>query len=420
MAQCVDFRNLNVCSVIFSIPLRSLLNFLPDSGAFCFCFRIRGTVMLRTEFSWGGFGFLCFSQSNLSVASVSNPDFHSLSQILKDLKEAISMPWTSSFVNYSRNSVRFVVFFRCNSIWVIRLTDSFILPVDADTAPALLPFLLTGAESVIMYIVVNLKRYRAVKELGKITMNVRIIAYYQLMQVCQSNQKVYPRKVIPPIAWEMGGYSYHIPSVHVQDPTLVSTMHLDPFHGVEIQASQLCPRNYIIFDQTDDKSRIMLHPAMAGSFNGPAFEMHTTHLRETLRGKDEDKGRESSALKEDSEDIDALMSLEEEEDEDEEVSTGRTMGDYRVSSPDSCSTSSCRSHNSRPSSQKPLSQGASSNDAGSGRKKHRMKKMIEALRGIVPGGEQMDTATVLDEAVSYLKSLKVEVKKLGIGNLRDH
>ncbi|KAI3962810.1 hypothetical protein MKW98_029969, partial [Papaver atlanticum] len=36
-----------------------------------------------------------------------------------------------------------------------------------------------------MYIVVNLKRYKKVKEVGKITMNVRIIAYYQLMQVCQ-------------------------------------------------------------------------------------------------------------------------------------------------------------------------------------------------------------------------------------------
>ncbi|KAI3979146.1 hypothetical protein MKX01_016971, partial [Papaver californicum] len=36
-----------------------------------------------------------------------------------------------------------------------------------------------------MYIAVNLKRYRKVKEVGKITMNVRIIAYYQLMQVCQ-------------------------------------------------------------------------------------------------------------------------------------------------------------------------------------------------------------------------------------------
>ena len=36
-----------------------------------------------------------------------------------------------------------------------------------------------------MYIAVTLKRYRAVKEVGKIKMSVGIIVYYQLMQVCQ-------------------------------------------------------------------------------------------------------------------------------------------------------------------------------------------------------------------------------------------
>lgn len=36
-----------------------------------------------------------------------------------------------------------------------------------------------------MCIAVTLKRYRAVKEVGKIKMSVGFIAYYQLMQVCQ-------------------------------------------------------------------------------------------------------------------------------------------------------------------------------------------------------------------------------------------
>lgn len=36
-----------------------------------------------------------------------------------------------------------------------------------------------------MYISVTLKRYRTVKEVGEIVMNVRIIVYYQLMRVCQ-------------------------------------------------------------------------------------------------------------------------------------------------------------------------------------------------------------------------------------------
>jgi hypothetical protein len=42
-----------------------------------------------------------------------------------------------------------------------------------------------------------------------------------------------------------------------------------------------------------------------------------------------------------------------------------------------------------------------------------MKKMVRTLKGIIPGGDRMDTPAVLDEAVRYLKSLKVEVKKLG-------
>jgi hypothetical protein len=36
-----------------------------------------------------------------------------------------------------------------------------------------------------MYVKVELKRFRIVKEVGTIVMNVRIFAYYQLMQVCQ-------------------------------------------------------------------------------------------------------------------------------------------------------------------------------------------------------------------------------------------
>uniref|UniRef100_A0A0A9FRA7 BHLH domain-containing protein n=2 Tax=Arundinoideae TaxID=156631 RepID=A0A0A9FRA7_ARUDO len=43
-----------------------------------------------------------------------------------------------------------------------------------------------------------------------------------------------------------------------------------------------------------------------------------------------------------------------------------------------------------------------------------MKKMMRTLKGIIPGGNQMDTPAVLDEAVRYLKSLKVEAKKLGV------
>ena len=133
-----------------------------------------------------------------------------------------------------------------------------------------------------------------------------------------------------------------------------------PLDGVELQATDTCPRNYIIVDRTDSRSRIMFHPALA----------HKLGYHNTSRNE-----RASSSHKDDSEEIDALMSLEREsEEEDDLVSTGSNSPDTK--------------------------------------KRERMKKMVKKLRGIIPGGERMDTPAVLDEAVKYLKSLKVEVKKL--------
>lgn len=47
-----------------------------------------------------------------------------------------------------------------------------------------------------MFIKVELKRYRTVMEVGEIIMNVRISAYYQLMQVCQAE---YFRQLLKPV-----------------------------------------------------------------------------------------------------------------------------------------------------------------------------------------------------------------------------
>ncbi|KAF8413594.1 hypothetical protein HHK36_001586 [Tetracentron sinense] len=284
-----------------------------------------------------------------------------------------------------------------------------------------------------MYIAVTQKRYRSVKEVGKITMNVRIIAYYQLMQVCQaeyfrqllkpSDQQYYPIKVAPPLAHQVGsGYMYNAPAAPALGATLLSGAKLSmPFHGVEFQPSEVCPKNFIIFDQTDNRSRIMFHPASAPKFNCPVFDTRAAYILDNGGGKDavKDNREPSSPMKENTEDIDALLSLEddEQEDDDEEVSTARTLGSYGSSSPDSCSNYGPKPRKLKSSSiHKSSSSGNSSNGE---RKRQRMKKMVKALRGIVPGGKQMNTAAVIDEAVKYLKSLKVEVKKLGTGNFKN-
>jgi hypothetical protein len=188
-----------------------------------------------------------------------------------------------------------------------------------------------------------------------------------------------------------------------------------PLNGLEFQPSETCPKNYVIFDQTCTKSRVMFHPSLAhklgaGNSSGCDDQHHhhqyydyygggAQHGMGAYRDKDEDDDSCSSGVrqKEDTAEIDALLSSD--QDEDDVVSTGRTPSGYGGgdgSSPDSTCSSSYGGKPKRP-------------------KKERIKKMVRTLKGIIPGGSQMvDTPAVLDEAVRYLKSLKVEAKKLGV------
>ncbi|XP_015575001.2 transcription factor bHLH144 [Ricinus communis] len=238
----------------------------------------------------------------------------------------------------------------------------------------------------------------------------------------QSDQHFRRKKAVPHFANQRGNNYMHVPvasSFPAAPPP--AAKHLMPVHGIEFQPSEVCPKNFIIFDQTDHRSQIMFHPTVAHRFNGPGLNMHASYFQENYeREAVDDTGREMSSLKEDSDDIDALLSLEEEEQDEcdeEEVSTARTYGNYGSSSPDSCSTYGSKPRKTGSSSvQKSPGSGSS---CSTERKRQKMKKMVKALRGIVPGGDQMNTVTVLDEAVRYLKSLKVEVQKIGVGNLKN-
>ncbi|WJZ96702.1 hypothetical protein VitviT2T_015361 [Vitis vinifera] len=321
-----------------------------------------------------------------------------------------------------------------------------------------------------MYIAVTLKRYRAVKEVGKIKMSVGIIAHYQLMQVCQAE---YFRQLLKPVTYSLFSYgntisvlfsflvslgsftqlktNCHHPQLKIkklptqncksifsdnclfkrttnaEGPAVLprkvfppGAKDLGPFHGVEFQPSDVCPKNFIIFDQTDHRSQIMFHPAIAQKFNCPSLNLCATYIHNNLEKREIniDEGEASSALKEDSEDIDALLSLEEEDQEEydeEEVSTARTHGNYGSNCEDTCSSYGSKPRKIKLSSSI-LKSSSSGSSCNSERKRQKMKKMVKALRGIVPGSSQMNTVAVLDEAVRYLKSLKVEVQKLGVSN----
>ncbi|XP_044982923.1 transcription factor bHLH144-like [Hordeum vulgare subsp. vulgare] len=173
-----------------------------------------------------------------------------------------------------------------------------------------------------------------------------------------------------------------------------------PLTGLEFQPSDACPKNYVIFDQTYDRSRVMYNPSLPNNLgssggNSGAYD-------HSKGGTYYGGGECSIRQKEDSGEIDALMSSEE---EDDVLSTGRTSGSRGEGSPDStCSPGSGYVVSASPS---------GAGGGGGERKKTRMRKMMKTLKGIIPGGDRMDTPAALDEAVKYLKSLKVEANKHG-------
>lgn len=177
----------------------------------------------------------------------------------------------------------------------------------------------------------------------------------------------------------------------------------------EFQPYENCPKNFVIFDRTDNRSRVMFHPTLAHKLSYPKSNILATMTHDDGKGidrKNENNDTFSSLLKEDTKDIDALLSYDEdkEEDDDDVVSTDRTPGSWGGSSPDSSYSVKMKSASREPFSGSPSSKS----------KREQMREMVEALRRIIPGGESMDTLTIFNEAVVYLKSLKAEVEKLGI------
>lgn len=241
----------------------------------------------------------------------------------------------------------------------------------------------------------------------------------------QSDHQFGPKKAVLPHGNQVGNdYMHNAPLASAFGVALPPCAKLsNPFHDVEFQPTEVCPKNFIIFDQTDNRSQIMFHPAIAHKFSYPGLNIRTTCIQDNfeMNNANNEEREISSPLKEDSEDIDALLSMEEEEQEeydDDEVSTARTYGNYGSNSPDYCSSGGSKPRKNRLSSSIQKSSGSGSS-CNSERKRQKMKKMVKTLQGIVPGGNQMNTVAVLDEAVKYLKSLKVEVQKLGVGNFKN-
>lgn len=194
-----------------------------------------------------------------------------------------------------------------------------------------------------------------------------------------------------------------------------------PVHDIEFQPSEICPQNFVIFDETESSSRVMFHPAIADNSSYPHFNFHEpSSLGFTENYGNNFGGGIASPQVEDSDYIDLLLSLDEEDqrgsEEDEEISTARTQGHYDgSSSPESCCNygSKCQKVTYPSNIQRSFHGGSSSRPDN---KRKEARKMVKALRGMLPGGNQMNTASVFDAAVQHLKGLEDKVQRLGLSN----
>ncbi|XP_058731289.1 transcription factor bHLH144 [Vicia villosa] len=239
----------------------------------------------------------------------------------------------------------------------------------------------------------------------------------------QTHEYFHRGKVVLPMADEAIGTYMNAPHTSAFGAVLPpGARQITPFERFNLHPSEVCPENFIVFDQTDQQNRVLFNPATTYKFNSPGFNFNThAYTQDFEKDKINQMERElSSSFEEDSKDIDALMSLDSDELEDydeEEVSTARTH-EKDESTTDTCSSYYTKSRKKRLLSSSVQNSSRTKGYCSSSEKKQHqeMKRMVKILKNIVPGGgNQMDTVTVLDEAVKYLKSLKVEVEQFGVG-----
>lgn len=189
-------------------------------------------------------------------------------------------------------------------------------------------------------------------------------------------------------------------------------------------------KRLFIFDHSRDKTSLVFS-SIANPFEGlnpplPASFAHDSNHHVV----------EEEEMHEDTEEIDALLYSDSEYIDDEETSTGHSpcdMADEDITS--SHFPAKRRRINSTEldaslidtasSAIAPLSHYMRQDDDFDPRfvpevrtrsnhnKQERIQHAVRVLRRIIPGGKDKDAATVLDQAIQYLKSLKLRAKSLG-------
>ncbi|CAN6803490.1 unnamed protein product [Brassica oleracea] len=128
-----------------------------------------------------------------------------------------------------------------------------------------------------MCIVGNKKKgNRSLKEIGTFMMTTCFIANYQSVLVCQTGTCFFHILALHGHSLMQNNQHPYFSDVMGDGnmnsvPSYASASSFDalfppcaklPFHGVELQPSSVSPKNFVVFDQTYDRSQVMYHPEL--------------------------------------------------------------------------------------------------------------------------------------------------------------
>lgn len=223
------------------------------------------------------------------------------------------------------------------------------------------------------------------------------------------------------------GSGTHGNFLHVNSPFYPP---LNPVIGSSEQEAITQSKRFLIFDHSRDQTSLVFS-SVANPFEGfnlppPAGYAHDSNHHVI----------EEEVMHEDTEEIDALLYSDSEYIDDEETSTGHSPYDMAEEDITSSHFPTKRRRVNSIELDASLVDTASSviaphshyiqedddfdprfvptdRNKSNRSKQERIQHTVRVLRRIIPGGKGKDAATVLDEAIQYLKSLKLRAKSLG-------
>lgn len=156
--------------------------------------------------------------------------------------------------------------------------------------------------------------------------------------------------------------------------------------------------------------------------------------------KKSDVAAASESMQENTEDLDALLSSDEDEDDDvrstghspdESTCKGEVCSEDEEEEVEQLPNKRRKIGEKYPNESRPkgMSAGEEANDKGSflcnrvgiqANRRQKIKRTVKALRKMIPGGALLDAALVLDETIMYVKTLRDRVNQLEATRLQSH